>query len=94
MLSERTLLRSVTVGYDPQFVSIKESNQILKDGDVLTEKPHITTYGLTDYERFFRERPVLANLYAGILEWTPAKATLAKEARAEEVAKMTGKSLA
>lgn len=84
-LSERTVLRSVTVGFDPQYVSVKEVNQILKDDVVLTESPHITMYEVTDYARFHAERPELAQKVVPILGWTPIMAAEALAARVEQV---------
>lgn len=83
-LSEKTVLRSVTVGHgeDP-FINVAEAQQVFRDGVMIAETIHRTNVMLTDFERFSKDRPELAKKYGAILGWTVAGSRAAVKARAK-----------
>lgn len=68
MLTEQKVLRSVELVVDAGTAHAKWVNQILRDGDVISEVPHRETYTKERKDRFLSEVPN-AGSYITALGW-------------------------
>jgi hypothetical protein len=67
-LTERTIIKQIQVLPESNTIQVQWANQILRDGELVTETFHRCAYGADDQEKFLAEVDG-AEAYIPILGW-------------------------
>ena len=69
-LTEQRILKSITVNVDSNTISVQHADQVLRDGEVISEQFHRKAYAAEQQEEFEAEVTDAAK-YIGLITWGP-----------------------
>ena len=69
MLTENTIIKQVAILPNQSAINVQWANQILKDGEVISEQYHRKAYGPGQQAEFLAEVEGAAD-YVNLIDWT------------------------